>query len=58
MKNLAYIEVMFRACGTGHGYMPIVIEAVTEEEFLAWAMDTKIKYAMNEKNTFAKLKSK
>ena len=45
-------------CGTGHGYMPIVIEAVTEEEFLAWAMDTKIKYAMNEKNTFAKLKSK
>ena len=41
-------------CGTGHGYMPIVIEAVTEEEFLAWAMDTKIRYAMNEQNTFAK----
>ena len=41
-------------CGTGHGYMPIVIEAVSEEDFLAWAIDTKIKFAMNEKNTFAK----
>ena len=41
-------------CGTGHGYMPIVIEAVTEEKFLAWAMDAKIRYAMNEQNTFAK----
>ena len=42
-------------CGTGHGYMPIVIEALSEEEFLAWAMDTKIKFAMNENNTFAKI---
>ena len=45
-------------CGTGHGYMPIVIEAVSEEDFLAWAMDTKIRYAMNEKNTFAKANTK
>ena len=45
-------------CGTGHGYMPIVIEAVSEEDFLAWAMDTKIRYAMSEKNTFAKANTK
>ncbi len=38
--------------------MPIVIEAVSEDDFLAWAMDTKIKYAMNEKNTFAKANTK
>ncbi len=24
-------------CGTGHGYMPIVIEAVSPERFAAWA---------------------
>ncbi len=42
-------------CGTGHGYMPIVIEAVSEEEFLAWVTDTKVKFAMNEKNIFAKV---
>ena len=41
-------------CGTGHGYMPIVIEAVSEEDFIAWTIDTKTKFAMNEKNTFAK----
>ena len=45
-------------CGTGHGYMPIVIEAVSEQDFLAWTMDTKIKYAMNEQNTFAMANNK
>ena len=41
-------------CGTGHGYMPIVIEAVSQEDFIAWVTETKTKLAMNEKNTFAK----
>ena len=45
-------------CGTGHGYMPIVIEAVSEQDFLAWTMDTKMKYAMNEQNTFAMANNK
>ena len=40
-------------CGTGHGYMPIVIEAVSQEDFVAWVNETKTKLAMNEKNTFA-----
>ena len=42
-------------CGTGHGYMPIVIEAVSQEDFIAWVTETKTKLAMNEKNTFAKV---
>ena len=29
-------------CGTGHGYMPIVVEAVTVEQFEAWADRRKI----------------
>ena len=29
-------------CGTGHGYMPIVIEAVTPEQFEAWAGTQKV----------------
>ena len=45
-------------CGTGHGYMPIVIEAVSQKDFLAWVIETKTKLAMNEKNTFAKAKTK
>ena len=34
--------------------MPIVIEAVSEDDFVAWINETKTKFAMNEKNTFAK----
>ena len=49
IENLEYIEDSVQnLCGTGHGYMPIVIEAVSQEDFIAWVMDTKIKYAMNE----------
>lgn len=40
-------------CGEGHGYMPIVIEAVSEEKFLAWVQNTKNKFAMKDNNTFA-----
>jgi cytochrome c oxidase subunit 2 len=32
-------------CGTNHGYMPIEVHAVSEEEFLAWVEDSKEKYA-------------
>ena len=42
-------------CGTGHGYMPIVIEALSEEDFLAWVQNTKNKFAMLEKSTLALL---
>ena len=40
-------------CGEGPGYMPIVIEAVSEEKFLAWVQNTKNKFAMKDNNTFA-----
>ncbi len=43
-------------CGTGHGYMPIVIEAVSQEDFVKWVNQTKL--AMNNKNTFAKANTK
>jgi len=42
-------------CGTGHGYMPIVIEALSEEDFLAWVQNSKNKFAMLEKSTLALL---
>ena len=35
--------------------MPIVIEAVSQEDFIAWVTETKTKLAMNAKNTFAKV---
>ncbi len=32
-------------CGTGHGYMPIVIEAVSENDFYAWLNEAKNEFA-------------
>jgi len=40
-------------CGTGHGYMPIVIEAVSEEKFTTWVLETKNKFAKVENNKLA-----
>ena len=40
-------------CGTGHGYMPIVIEAVSEENFLIWTENKKNQLSMLENSTFA-----
>jgi cytochrome c oxidase subunit 2 len=40
-------------CGTGHGYMPIVIEAVSEEKFTTWVLETKNKFAKIKNNTLA-----
>lgn len=34
-------------CGTGHGFMPIAIEAVTKEEFAAWVAQKTQKRAEN-----------
>ena len=33
-------------CGTGHGYMPIVIEALSEDDFKKWVIEQKSKLAM------------
>ena len=40
-------------CGTGHGYMPIVIEAVSENEFASWIQEKKIKFPQNQDNNLA-----
>ena len=32
-------------CGTGHGYMPIVIEAFPEDQFASWIIENKNKFA-------------
>ncbi len=37
-------------CGKGHGYMPIVVKAVTMEEYTAWVSEKKLAQAA-EKNT-------
>lgn len=44
-------------CGTGHGYMPIVIEGVTEEQFAAWskAKKTALNNTLNTSSRFAAL---
>lgn len=34
-------------CGTGHGFMPIVIEAVSKEKFAAWAAKARTKFVDN-----------
>ena len=40
-------------CGTGHGYMPIVIEAVSENEFYAWLNEAKNEFATLNNRTIA-----
>ena len=40
-------------CGTGHGYMPIVIEAVPADQFASWVIENKNKFAKFKNNTLA-----
>ena len=40
-------------CGRRHGYMPIVIEAVSENDFLAWVNKAKNEFAELNNSTFA-----
>lgn len=43
-------------CGQGHGFMPIVIEAVSKEEFKQWVEQAKQKYgALEATHTFASI---
>ncbi len=35
-------------CGTGHGFMPITIEAVPEEQFDAWVVDAQAEFATSD----------
>ena len=40
-------------CGTGHGYMPVVIEAVSEDEFASWVNEAKNDFAELNNRTIA-----
>ena len=40
-------------CGTGHGYMPVVIEALSENDFAAWVNEAKNEYAELNSRTIA-----
>ncbi len=35
-------------CGSGHGFMPVVVKVLPEREFVAWANEAKNNYAINE----------
>ena len=35
-------------CGSGHGFMPVVVKVLPESEFIAWANEAKNNYAINE----------
>tara|TARA_B100000575_G_scaffold117477_1_gene93519 strand:- start:35 stop:853 length:819 start_codon:yes stop_codon:yes gene_type:complete len=41
-------------CGVGHGFMPISIKAVTEDEFASWVETAKEEFASDNNNNFAK----
>lgn len=40
-------------CGPGHGFMPISIKAVSEEEFATWVESAKKEFALNKKEIIA-----
>ena len=40
-------------CGSGHGYMPVVIEALSEDEFAAWVNQAKNEFAKLNNRTIA-----
>ncbi|MCY4504088.1 MAG: cytochrome c oxidase subunit II, partial [Alphaproteobacteria bacterium] len=44
-KEGVYYGQCSELCGTGHGYMPIEVRAVSQEEFDAWAEDARKEYA-------------
>ena len=37
-------------CGPGHGFMPIMIKAVSEDEFSEWVVEAQEEFATNENN--------
>jgi cytochrome c oxidase subunit 2 len=45
-KPGVYFGQCSEICGMKHGFMPIVIEAVSQEEFDAWIQEAKQKFAM------------
>lgn len=46
-KEGVYYGQCSEICGTGHGYMPIVIEGVSKEKFAEWAAKARTKFVDN-----------
>lgn len=46
-KEGVYYGQCSEICGTGHGYMPIAIEAVSKEKFAEWAAKARTKFVEN-----------
>jgi len=44
-KQGTYYGQCSELCGTGHGFMPIMVKVVSKEAFAAWAAKAKVKYA-------------
>lgn len=42
-------------CGVNHGFMPVMVKAVTKEEFAAWVAKAKKKFASDDDQTTQKL---
>lgn len=47
-KEGVYYGQCSEICGTGHGYMPIAIEAVSKERFAQWVEQAKKQFAKND----------
>ncbi|MCH8112358.1 MAG: cytochrome c oxidase subunit II [Proteobacteria bacterium] len=46
-KEGVYYGQCTELCGINHGFMPIVVEAVSKEQFEAWVVETRAKFAHN-----------
>jgi cytochrome c oxidase subunit 2 len=40
-----YFGHCYELCGVNHGFMPIVVKAVSKEEFNSWVKDAHVKFA-------------
>ena len=46
-KTGIYYGMCSELCGVNHQSMPIEIHVVTEDEFIAWVEESKVKYAID-----------
>jgi cytochrome c oxidase subunit 2 len=54
-KEGIYFGQCSELCGKGHGFMPIMIYVVSDEQFAAWVKGAKLKFAANDAIQFAAL---
>ena len=61
MGKKKYYGQCNQICGVNHAYMPIVIQALPDNEYKEWLKEAKVKFAKNtskEINKFALLEKK